>query len=287
MAIETSPQIFFYERCAEALAFYSSVFGRNADLLHLTDTPAEVQAYVPPSSDGVMHPASNEHGGPSKSTLAALAEGGGKVHMPSGSSLSGRIVCQCRRGARPRRGRDAAMSETITPFLWFDGKAEEAAEFYVSVFRSGRILRTTRNTESAPGETSAALTVEFELEGQRFIGLNGGPHFSFTPAVSFMIDCKDQADVDHFWSRPTADGGRPSQCGWLQDKFGLSWQVVPQALPRLLKDDNEAKADAVMQAMLKMSKLDVAALQAAYDEALALLNFISARARAVTALNLE
>jgi predicted 3-demethylubiquinone-9 3-methyltransferase (glyoxalase superfamily) len=164
-------------------------------------------------------------------------------------------------------GDDAAVSETITPFLWFDDNAEAAATFYVSVFRSGRIIRTTRNTESAPGTTAAALTVEFELEGQRFIGLNGGPTFSFTPAVSFMIDCTDQAEVDHFWNRLTADGGRPSQCGWLQDKFGLSWQVVPQALPRLLMDDNEAKAGAVMQAMLTMSKLDVAALQAAYDAA--------------------
>jgi predicted 3-demethylubiquinone-9 3-methyltransferase (glyoxalase superfamily) len=159
------------------------------------------------------------------------------------------------------------MSDTITPFLWFDGNAEEAARFYVSVFRSGRIIRATRTTESAPGSTGAALTVEFELEGQRFIGLNGGPHFAFTPAVSFMIDCKDQADVDYFWDRLTADGGRPSQCGWLQDKFGLSWQVVPEALPRLLADTNGAKADAVMQAMLTMSKLDLAALQAAYDSA--------------------
>ena len=159
------------------------------------------------------------------------------------------------------------MSETITPFLSFDGQAEEAATFYVSVFRSGRIIRTTRNTESAPGTTGAALTVEFEIEGQRFVGLNGGPDFAFTPAVSFMIDCKDQADVDYFWDRLTADGGRPSRCGWLQDKFGLSWQVVPEALPRLLKDSNEEKSDAVMQAMLTMSKLDVAALQAAYDQA--------------------
>ena len=155
----------------------------------------------------------------------------------------------------------------ITPFLWFDGNAEEAASFYVSVFRTARIIRTMRNTESAPGTTGAALTVEFELEGRRFLGLNGGPDFSFTPAVSFMIDCKDQTDVDYFWDRLTADGGRPNQCGWLQDKFGLSWQVVPEALPRLLADTNETKADAVMQAMLAMSKLDVAALQAAYDRA--------------------
>lgn len=154
------------------------------------------------------------------------------------------------------------MSTTITPFLWFEHGAQEAAEFYVSVFRSGRVIRGARNPD-AGGEQP--LTVEFELEGQRFIGLNGGPHFSFTPAISFVIDCKDQAEVDYFWDRLTADGGRPSRCGWLQDKYGLSWQVVPEALPRLLGDDDETKADAVMEAMLKMTKLDVAALQAAYD----------------------
>jgi predicted 3-demethylubiquinone-9 3-methyltransferase (glyoxalase superfamily) len=164
-------------------------------------------------------------------------------------------------------GSDDAMSETITPFLWFDGKAEDAATFYVSVFRSGRIIRTTRNTESAPGETGAVLTVEFELEGQRFIGLNGGPDFPFTQAVSFVIDCKDQADVDYFWNRLTADGGRPIACGWLEDKFGLSWQVVPNMMLHFLSDTSEAKADAVMQAMRAMTKLDIAALQAAYDQA--------------------
>ena len=159
------------------------------------------------------------------------------------------------------------MSDTITPFLWFDGKAEEAATYYVSVFRSGRIVRTMRNTASAPGDTGDVLTIEFELEGRRFVALNGGPEFSFTPAVSFMIHCKDQAEVDYFWGRLIDDGGRPSQCGWLQDKFGLSWQVVPDALLRFLNDGNAAKADATMQAMLTMSKLDLAALQAAHDAA--------------------
>jgi len=149
---------------------------------------------------------------------------------------------------------DAAVSKKITPFLWFDGQAEAAANFYVSVFENAKINRVS------------PMTVSFELEGQEFVGLNGGPHFTFTPAVSFFIDCKSQAEVDHYWER-LSEGGQTSQCGWLQDKFGLSWQVVPSLLPELLHDDNDAKSDAVMQAMLKMTKLDVKALQEAYDRA--------------------
>ncbi len=158
------------------------------------------------------------------------------------------------------------MSEKVTPFLWFDNNAEEAANFYVSVFRNGKVRRVTRRTESAPDEGGPALIVEFELEGQSFMALNGGPHFTFTPAISFFIDCADQAEVDYFWER-LSDGGTPSQCGWLQDRYGLSWQVVPEALPRMLQDDDERKADAVMQAMLQMTKIDVAELQRAYDAA--------------------
>lgn len=149
---------------------------------------------------------------------------------------------------------DAAVSKKITPFLWFDGQAEAAANFYVSVFENAKINRVS------------PMTVSFELEGQEFVGLNGGPHFTFTPAVSFFIDCKSQAEVDHYWER-LSEGGQTSRCGWLQDKFGLSWQVVPSLLPELLHDDNDAKSDAVMQAMLKMTKLDVKALQEAYDRA--------------------
>lgn len=142
----------------------------------------------------------------------------------------------------------------ITPFLWFDGKAQEAANFYVSVFENSKILST--------GE----MTVRFELDGQEFIALNGGPHFTFTPAVSFSIECATQNEVDHYWNR-LSEGGQPGQCGWLQDKFGLSWQVVPAVLPELLQDENDEKSDAVMQAMLKMTKLDIAALQSAFDRA--------------------
>ncbi len=149
---------------------------------------------------------------------------------------------------------DASVSKKVTPFLWFDGQAEEAANFYVSVFENAKI------------NSVSPMTVSFELDGQEFVGLNGGPEYTFTPAVSFSIDCKTQAEVDHFWDR-LSEGGQTSRCGWLQDKFGLSWQVVPELLPELLQDDNDAKADAVMQAMLTMTKLDCKALQEAYDRA--------------------
>ncbi len=158
------------------------------------------------------------------------------------------------------------MSDKITPFLWFDGRAEEAAKFYCSIFPNSKIIGGLDNTDASPGETGSALTVQFELDGLPFTALNGGPEYKFTPAVSFSIDCKDQAEVDYYWERLTA-GGSEVQCGWLEDKFGLSWQVVPSILPQLLQDDDEKKADAVMQAMMKMVKLDVAALQAAYDAA--------------------
>lgn len=158
------------------------------------------------------------------------------------------------------------MSDKITPFLWFDGQAEEAVNFYVSVFKNAKIHHVTRNTEAAPGETGAVLLIEFELDGQRFMALNGGPDFKFTPAVSFSIDCKDQAEVDYYWSRLT-EGGREVQCGWLEDKYGLSWQVVPSVLPELLGSDDRKKADAAMAAMMNMVKLDIAKLQAAYDAA--------------------
>lgn len=158
------------------------------------------------------------------------------------------------------------MSDKVTPFLWFDGQAEEAANFYVSVFRNGRIIRTSRYSESSPGTPGSVMTVEFEIEGLRFVALNGGPEYRFTPAISFMIDCKDQAEVDYFWERLT-EGGAPVQCGWLRDKYGVSWQVIPEALMRLLTDENETKADAVMQAMLKMTKIEVAGLEAAYAAA--------------------
>ncbi len=156
------------------------------------------------------------------------------------------------------------VTQKITPFLWFDGKAEEAANFYVSIFENSNITHVSRYREDAPGETGTAMAVAFELAGQEFIALNGGPEYTFTPAVSFSIDCKTQDDVDHYWDR-LCEGGRPVQCGWLQDKFGLSWQVVPSILPELLGGDDDERSNAVMQAMIKMIKLDIKKLEEAYQ----------------------
>ncbi len=158
------------------------------------------------------------------------------------------------------------MSGKPTPFLWFDGKAEEAANFYVSLFENSKIRSVSHYGEDTPGTPGTVMTVAFELDGQEFVALNGGPEYKFTPAVSFMIDCKTQAEVDRFWDR-LSEGGQTNQCGWLQDKFGLSWQVVPSVLMELLQDDDDKKSDAVMQAMLKMTKMDVKTLREAYDRA--------------------
>jgi predicted 3-demethylubiquinone-9 3-methyltransferase (glyoxalase superfamily) len=147
----------------------------------------------------------------------------------------------------------------ITPFLWFDTQAEEAMNFYVSVFKNARVLGVT------PGPNGIAQSVNFELEGQEFIGLNAGPQFKFNEAISFLVDCETQAEVDALWSKLTADGGEESMCGWLKDKFGLSWQIIPSALGRLLSDPEPEKAGRVIQAMLKMNKIDIQALQDAYD----------------------
>jgi predicted 3-demethylubiquinone-9 3-methyltransferase (glyoxalase superfamily) len=151
----------------------------------------------------------------------------------------------------------------IHPFLWFDTQAEEAASFYCSIFPNSRITATARNTEAAPGPTNGVLTVEFELDGQKVIALNGGPHFKFNEAFSFTIDCEGQAEVDRYWDALLEGGGQPSQCGWLKDRFGLSWQVVPTALPKLLSDPDRAKANRAMAAMMKMAKIDIAAIEAA------------------------
>jgi predicted 3-demethylubiquinone-9 3-methyltransferase (glyoxalase superfamily) len=158
------------------------------------------------------------------------------------------------------------VSDRITPFLWFDDKALEAAKFYVSVFKNARLLDESLYTEGSPGEAGSVMTVEFELDGQRFVALNGGPEYTFTPAVSFQIDCANQDEVDWYWDR-LSEGGREVQCGWLEDKYGLSWQVVPSILPELLGSDDREKAGAAMQAMLTMVKLDIEALQHAYDAA--------------------
>ena len=148
--------------------------------------------------------------------------------------------------------------QKITTFLWFDGNAEEAMKFYVSVFENSKIVSTM------PGPDGKVLTGTFELEGQRFMALNGGPSFKFTEAISLFVNCETQAEVDELWSKLTA-GGAESQCGWLKDKFGLSWQIIPSALGRLLGDKDRAKAGRAMQAMLQMRKIDIAKLQQAFD----------------------
>lgn len=155
----------------------------------------------------------------------------------------------------------------ITPFLWFDHQAEEAMNFYVSIFKNARVGEIRRYGDAGPGPKGSVMTASFQLEGQYFVALNGGPHYQFTPAISLFVDCADQAEVDDLWSRLTADGGREIQCGWLQDKYGLSWQIVPKVLGELLQDEDPQKSTRVMQAMLQMVKLDIAALQRAYAEA--------------------
>ncbi len=156
------------------------------------------------------------------------------------------------------------MEQKIIPNLWFDTEAEEAAEFYVSVFDDARIVNVTHYTDAGPREAGMVMTVEFELDGQRFVGINGGPEFKFDEAVSLQISCKDQAEVDYFWERLT-DGGTESQCGWLKDRYGLSWQVVPTGMEELFADPDPARAERAMKAMLGMRKLDVAAMRAAAD----------------------
>jgi predicted 3-demethylubiquinone-9 3-methyltransferase (glyoxalase superfamily) len=157
------------------------------------------------------------------------------------------------------------MSQKITPSLWFDMNAEEAANFYVDLFDDARILDVTRYPEGTPGPAGEVMTVEWELNGQKFVGINGGPQFQFSEAVSFMISCKDQDEVDYFWDRLTADGGKEGQCGWLTDRFGLAWQVVPEGMDEVFNDPDPAKAERSMAAMLKMKKLDIAELRAAAE----------------------
>jgi predicted 3-demethylubiquinone-9 3-methyltransferase (glyoxalase superfamily) len=159
-----------------------------------------------------------------------------------------------------------ALMPRITPFLWFDTQAEEAAKFYVSVFKNSKILAITRYGDAGPGPKGSVMTVRFQLDGQDFIALNGGPHFKFTEAISFSVDCKTQAEVDEFWEKLSA-GGEEGPCGWLKDKYGLSWQMVPTALGQMLTDPDAGKSKRVMEAMLKMKKIDIQALRRAYEQA--------------------
>jgi predicted 3-demethylubiquinone-9 3-methyltransferase (glyoxalase superfamily) len=146
----------------------------------------------------------------------------------------------------------------ITPFLWFDHQAEEAAMFYVSVFEGSKITEVARYSEAGPGPAGSVMTISFELRGETFTALNGGPYFTFSEAISFVVPCKDQAEVDRLWDALLEGGGKPSQCGWLKDRYGLSWQVVPDRLLTLIKDPDPVKAGRVAQAMFQMVKIDIA-----------------------------
>jgi predicted 3-demethylubiquinone-9 3-methyltransferase (glyoxalase superfamily) len=156
------------------------------------------------------------------------------------------------------------MRQKITPNLWFDTEAEEAAEFYISVFPNSRVVGRTHYPEDAPREAGMVMTVDFELDGQRFVGINGGPQFTFDEAVSLAITCETQDEVDYYWER-LSDGGEEGPCGWLKDRYGLSWQVVPTGMEELFADPDPERAQRAMQAMLEMRKLDIAALRRAAD----------------------
>jgi predicted 3-demethylubiquinone-9 3-methyltransferase (glyoxalase superfamily) len=154
--------------------------------------------------------------------------------------------------------------QKITPFLWFDDQAEEAMHHYVSIFKNSKVLGVTRYGDAGPGPKGSVMTASFELEGQRFTALNGGPHFKFTEAISFVVDCKTQHEVDELWDR-LAEGGQTQQCGWLKDKFGLSWQIVPSVLIELINDPDPEKSRRVTEAMLQMTKIEIAKLRQAYE----------------------
>ena len=156
------------------------------------------------------------------------------------------------------------MQQRIVTNLWFDNNAEEAVDFYTSVFKNSRVVFKTHYTENSPGTTGAVMTVDFELDGQRYTAINGGPMFKFTEAISLLINCADQEEIDFYWER-LGEGGEYGPCGWLKDRYGLSWQVVPEGMDEVFQSDDPERADRAMQAMLKMGKLDVAALRAAAD----------------------
>lgn len=159
--------------------------------------------------------------------------------------------------------RTEPRNQKITTFLWFNNNAEEAANFYTSVFKNSRIRETARYPEGSPGPQGSVMMVEFELDGQEFIALNGGPHFKFNEAISLLVHCKTQEEIDYYWEKLTADGGQESQCGWLKDKFGLSWQIAPDVLLKFWTEGEPAKAQRVMQAMMSMKKIVIADIEQA------------------------
>jgi predicted 3-demethylubiquinone-9 3-methyltransferase (glyoxalase superfamily) len=155
--------------------------------------------------------------------------------------------------------------QKITPFLWFDGKAEEATNFYTSVFKNSKVVNLMRYGEAGPGPKGSVMATTFELAGQEFIALNGGPMFTFSPAISFFVNCETQEEVDAFWEK-LSEGGEKRSCGWLKDKYGVSWQIVPTILGQLLHDKDPGKSTRVMNAMMQMKKLDIAGLKRAYEQ---------------------
>jgi len=155
--------------------------------------------------------------------------------------------------------------QKVSPFLWFDGQAEEAASFYTSLLPNSRITSVSRYGEGGPAPKGTAMSVTFELDGHEYMALNGGPHFKFTPAISLFVKCESQEEVDRYWDALIAGGGQAERCGWLKDRFGLSWQIIPTVLGQLLQDKDRAKAGRVMQAMMQMTKIDIAGLRRAYE----------------------
>jgi len=155
--------------------------------------------------------------------------------------------------------------QKITPFLWFDNKAEEAMNFYVSIFKNSKVVTVTRYGDTGPGPKGTVMSAIFELEGQQFYALNGGPQFTFTPAISFFVNCETQQQVDELWEKLSA-GGRKDRCGWLNDKYGLSWQIIPTVLGKMLQDKDPQKSARVMKAMLQMDKIEIEKLKQAYEE---------------------
>jgi predicted 3-demethylubiquinone-9 3-methyltransferase (glyoxalase superfamily) len=155
--------------------------------------------------------------------------------------------------------------QKITPFLWFDDKAEEAMNFYVSIFKNSKIVSVTRNGEDGPGPKGTVMMATFELDGQEYFALNGGPVFTFSPALSFFVNCETQQEVDELWEK-LSEGGEKGRCGWLKDKYGLSWQIIPSVLGKLLQDKEAEKSEKVRQAMLQMGKINIKALKQAYEQ---------------------
>lgn len=169
---------------------------------------------------------------------------------------------QTKSASEPRIKEHNTSKQKITPFLWFDNQAEEAMNFYTSIFKNSKIVSVTRYGEAGPGPKGSVMTASFQLDAQEFVALNGGPQFKFTEAISFVVKCESQEEVDNFWEK-LCEGGEESRCGWLKDKYGLSWQIVPTVLPRLLQDQDPEKSKRVMQAMMQMDKIDIETLKQA------------------------